>query len=166
MARQETNQFSAKPSSVIGSSWRWRWASGIAAFLLVVFVCYLLGVTYRTQQRLQKTAMIRLQENLEGLAQAVDYFILERRNDLQKLASGNATVAYFTNKALGMSMEYGLKESLNNIVRQFQHLNESTLIKTRANYSRLALFSAEGEILAEYAIVSPHPVQKLSLIHI
>ncbi|MEI6259117.1 MAG: ATP-binding protein [Deltaproteobacteria bacterium] len=161
MARQETNQFSAKPSSVIGSSWRWRWASGIAAFLLVVFVCYLLGVTYRTQQRLQKTAMIRLQENLEGLAQAVDYFILERRNDLQKLASGNTAVAYFTNKALGMSMEYGLKESLNNIVRQFQHLNESTLIKTRANYSRLALFSAEGEILAEYAIVSPYPVQKL-----
>jgi two-component system NtrC family sensor kinase len=135
------------------------WASGAAAFLLIGFVIYLLAVTYRSQQHVQKSAMIRLHENLVGLARGVDYFILERRNDMQKLAINNITEAYFTNKSLGMSMEYGLKGSLTHIATQFRQLNESFLLKTGAVYHRMALISVDGEILTEHADASPYSIQ-------
>lgn len=135
-------------------------ASGFAALLLIGFVCNLLGMTYRSQQHLQKTAMIRLQENLAGQAQAEGYFILERRNDIRNMASSSTTEAYFLNKALGMSMEYGLIGSLNNIVSQFRHLNDSSIVNSGSIYARLALFSLEGDLLAAYHNNSPKPILK------
>ena len=139
------------------------WASGVAALLLIGFVVYLLWVTYQSQQDLQKSAMIRLQEDIVGLARAVDYFILERRNDVQKLAISSTTEAYFINKALGMSMQYGLKGSLSNISLQFKQLNESFLFKTGIVYSRIALFSVDGEILTEHVAASSYPIQNFDV---
>lgn len=134
------------------------WTSGVAAFLLIGFVVYLLGITYQSQQNIQKSAMVRLQENLVGVARAVDYFILERRNDMQKLSISNITEAYFTNKNLGMSMEYGLKGSLTHIATQFRQINESFLFKTGAVYTKLALISHNGEILTEHTDPFSSPI--------
>lgn len=153
---QQPPKMSDSNRFILKKTW---WTSGIAAFLLVGFVIYLLGVTYRSQQNIQKSAMIRLQENLGGVARAVDYFILERRNDMQKLSISNITEAYFANKDLGMSMEYGLKGSLTHIATQFRQLNESFLFKTGAVYTKLALISLDGEILTEHTDSFSFPIQ-------
>jgi len=131
----------------------------MSSAVLIGIVFSLLLFNYKTQQRLQKAAVSRSEENLESQAKAVEYFISERRNDLRGLATGDMVSAFFTNKALGMSMEYGLKGSLDNIRKQFSHLNEATRLEEEPIYTRLVLFSPEGEILAEYQSISPCPIQ-------
>jgi len=132
----------------------------VTIILLILIMGYLLWQNYQTQLRLQNTAVNRLEENLTGQARAVDYFILERENDLRELATGSMVTAYFTNKSLGMSEQYGLKGSLNNIQRQFKLLNASSLVNDQSIYARLVLFSSEGKVLAEYKDESPHPINQ------
>ncbi len=139
-----------KEDLLIGSNVGWRWTFVLAIVLLMAMISCLLGYSYLTQTRLQTAAMTRLEENLSSRADAVNYFVLERENDLRKLANGAMVAAYFSNKALGMSEEYGLKGSLNHIKKQFERINESELMEGGSIYSRLAMFSPDGEVLVEH----------------
>jgi len=138
----------------------WRWTFVVAVVMLVGIVGYLLWHSYQTQTRLQMAAINRLEGDLNGRARAADYFILERENDVRELATGNIVTAYFSNKSLGMSEAYGLKASLNLTHRQFSHLNESVMLGGDAVYTRLALFSSDGEQLVAYQSVSPCPIRQ------
>lgn len=137
-----------------------RWIYNVMSTILLIGIVFsLLTFNYKTQQRLQKAAVSRAEESLESRAQAVEYFISERSNDLRWLATGDMVSAFFTNKALGMSMEYGLKGSLDHISKQFRHLNEAALVEGEPIYTRLVLFSPAGEILTEYQSASPDLIQ-------
>ncbi len=142
------------------SGFRWRWTLAMAVILLIGMIGYLLGYSYLTQRRLLTAGAVRLEENLAGRVKAVQYFLQEREKDMRELAEGNLVKAYFSNKALGMSLEYGLKGSLNHIKRQLRHLNAAVTVTGTPIYARLALFSATGEVLAEYQGVSPCPIRK------
>ncbi len=129
---------------------RWQYSFWLAAFSLILFIGYLLLSNYLAQTNMRDKALSRIHQNILGRAEAVGYFCVERRNDLEELATGKIVNAYFSNKALGMSLAYGLKGSLNNIVRQFQHLNETTLLNKKNIYNRLILYDLDGSVLAEY----------------
>jgi len=136
----------------------WPLAYVLALTLFIGIVGYLLWYGYRTQSRLQTAAMVRLEENIAARARTLDYFIQERRNDVRELAVGSLVSAYFTNKALGMSEQYGLKGSLIHIAHQLRYLNEAVLFAGQGVYSYLALFSPSGEKLAEHHGVQPCPI--------
>ena len=121
----------------------------VAAILLVVFVGSLLGSNYFTLLHQKKMVLDRINTNLNGRVEAVSYFLDERQNDAAKVATGKIVGAYFSNKALGMSMAYGLKGSLNNVVNQFKHLTKTTLLKGKPIYKRVVLFDIDGNVLAE-----------------
>jgi len=147
-------------SSPIAANGNWRWAFAMAVVMLVGIVSYLLWHSYQTQSRLQTAAINRLVEDLNSRAKAAEYFIRERENDVNELATSKIVTAYFTNKSLGMSEAYGLKGSLNLIHRQFRHINESTILGGEAIYTRLVLFSLNCEQLVEYQGVSPCPIHR------
>ncbi|MBW1717694.1 MAG: hypothetical protein JRJ77_18090 [Deltaproteobacteria bacterium] len=71
---------------------------------------------YRSQVKLQESALDHLREDTEKRSMAVSYFCSERKNDLNSLASNRAISAFFENKALGMSMEYELRASLLDLI--------------------------------------------------
>ena len=71
---------------------------------------------YRSQVKLQESALDHLREDTEKRSMAVSYFCSERKNDLNSHASNRAISAFFENKALGMSMEYELRASLLDLI--------------------------------------------------
>lgn len=129
---------------------RWQYSFWLAAFSLLLFIGYLLVSNYVAQTIMRDKSLSRIHQNLRGRAEAVGYFCMERRNDLEELATGKIVNAYFSNRDLGMSLAYGLRGSLNNIVRQFRHLDKTTLINKKNIYSRLVLFDLDGSVLTEY----------------
>jgi PAS domain S-box-containing protein len=131
-----------------------------AVTLLAVGMMY---YNFLSQKRLQSMTVVRLEESLAGRAKAVNYFFMERKNDMRELAASSSVNGYFTNRALGMSLEYGLRGSLQLIQRDFQHLDKSGLSNLRTMYTRLVLFATDGEMLVEYQGVSPCPVTGCNL---
>ncbi len=146
--------------SGLTGGWYKQWRFGLAAVLLIGILGYLLGANYLSQRRLQEEAIRRLQIDLVGRATAVNYFILERKKDLQTLASSTQVLAYFANKALGMSMTYGLRGSLNLVSKQLHNVNKSVLLKGEGTYCRLMLLSVEGAVLSDERLETPCPIQE------
>jgi len=138
----------------------WRGISVLAVVLILSMTCYLLGYTFVSQKRLQDATLIRMEDNIAERARDVGYSILERKNNLQELAASDVVVAYFTNKSLGMSKEYGLKGSLNLIYKQLQHRSKTNLPGIAGMYSRMVLFAADGELLVEYQEENPGSIKK------
>ncbi|GEM_PF-4150345 len=140
--------------------WSWRGIPILAIILVFGMTCYLLGYTFISQKRLQDAALIRLEENLEDRALEVGFFIKERKNDLLELAASDVVEAYFTNKALGMSKEYGLKGSLSQIYKQFQHRSTTNIHGIAGMYVQMLLLDADGETLVGYQGATPFFTQK------
>ncbi|SHO51610.1 PAS domain S-box protein [Desulfopila aestuarii] len=127
-----------------------RWYTAFAGLLLIGIIAFLLGLNYQGQWRLQQEAMRFLQVDLAARSDAISYFVMERMSDMEKLTSNsNAAATFFINKSLGMSMEYGLRGSLNLVYREFDSLSETTAFGGEAIWSRLVLFSNEGSQILE-----------------
>jgi PAS domain S-box-containing protein len=138
----------------------WRGIPILASILVFGMICYLLGHTFVSQKRLQDAALTRLEDNLAERARDVGLFIMERKNDLLELAASDVVEAYFTNKALGMSKEYGLTGSLNLIYKQFQHRSRTNMSGMPGTYARMMLFAADGETLVDYQGAMPCSIKK------
>src|SRR3989304_1849382 len=91
---------------------RWNLTVIVASLVLVGFIGFLVVENYLSQLELQGYTLEQLRQDTEKRATAVTYFSSERKNDLRNLALSRETSIFFENKALGMSMEYGLKASL------------------------------------------------------
>jgi len=89
-----------------------RLLAALIGLALVGYIGYLVISQYRTQLAIQDAALRQLTSDSARRATAVSYFYSERKEDLRQLERSRELSAYFENKALGMSMEYGLKASL------------------------------------------------------
>ena len=125
----------------------------IIAFVLILvgYMAFLLTDLYRSRSEIQQAAKARLLEDAGKRGAALGYFFSERINDLQDLAENRELSAYFENKDLGMSMEYGLAASLdeaNTAVGKFRNkkkLGESGI------YRRVVFLDAGGRKLLDSA---------------
>ncbi|MCD6486051.1 MAG: hypothetical protein J7K35_01815 [Syntrophobacterales bacterium] len=124
--------------------------AGIAAgVVLCVLVALLLTTNYLSQVKLRKSGMEQLRYDMEKHAAAASYFFSERGNDLKNLAESRVVSAFFENRALGMSMEYGLKASLSRISRSFDSLMEKKLISGNHIYNRIVFIDKSGKLLVD-----------------
>ena len=123
--------------------------TGLAGTILVAVLAFFLWVNYDSQMRLREKAISRLVENLGRQASSVGYFCGERRSDLKNLARAREISIFFQNRALGMSMAYGLRASL---VQIRNHLNSLTLerkIGKEPVYQRMMFFDVEQGLLVD-----------------
>lgn len=120
-----------------------------ASPLLVAFMLLLLGTTYLSQQSLREAADHELWYNLEKRASTLGYFYSERKTDINNLLKDRSVSTYFANKALGMSMEYGLRASLISMRKSFRELVESKRIDGSPIYLRLMFIDKAGKILVD-----------------
>ncbi|MBW2630497.1 MAG: hypothetical protein JRC90_01820 [Deltaproteobacteria bacterium] len=122
--------------------------AGIAAgVVLCGLITLLLTTNYLSQVELRKSGMEQLRYDMEKHAAAASYFFSERGNDLRNLAESRTVSAFFENRALGMSMEYGLKASLFGISSSFDRLMEKKLIAGDHIYTRIVFIDKSGELL-------------------
>ncbi len=124
---------------------------------LVAYLLLLLGTTYISQQDLREASANALRFNLEKRASALSYFHSERTNDISTLAKDRALDVFFSNRALGMSMEYGLRSSLLSMQKTFQGLVDSKQIDFASIYLRLLFYDQKGERLVDVGTTAGTP---------
>ncbi|MGO9016082.1 MAG: response regulator [Dissulfurispiraceae bacterium] len=124
-------------------------AAFLVAVLLLAYVCILLFAIYQSQTNLQSTLLEQLNQETEKRAAAVEYFFAERKDDLIDAARSREISVFFENRALGMSMEYGLKFSLTEIEELFRGMIRTKKIGDDAIYSRIAFIDAGGNLLID-----------------
>ncbi|MBW2168751.1 MAG: PAS domain S-box protein [Deltaproteobacteria bacterium] len=113
-------------------------AAVVAGVFVIGYICLLVGVNYLSQAELQESALEQLRQDMKKRATTVNYFCSERKNDLKNLAESRAISAFFENKALGMSMEYGLRSSLLGISETFDRL-----------FTRIVFIDTRGRLLVD-----------------
>jgi PAS domain S-box-containing protein len=121
----------------------------LAGLLLAGLIAFLVGKIYESQVEIRNFAMTSLRQDLENRAAAFSYLFLERKNDLNELIERKAITHFFENKALGMTMEYGLKASLVNIQELFRQLLEERKIGNEKAYDRILFVDDSGKSLVD-----------------
>ncbi len=122
--------------------------SGVT-LILIGFIGFLVAANYQAQRRVRAFAMAQLRHDTETRADALSYYFSERRNDLENLASSRSILVFFENKALGMSMEYGLKASLVAISETFDRLLRERELEGAKIYNRIVFIDGEGAVLVD-----------------
>ena len=124
----------------------------IAGFLIsFLFICYLVFIvvnSYQTQVRLQNALVEQLRQDVAKHANTIGYFVDERKNDLHYLSDAREISVYFENKALGMSMEYGLGSSLVDISTYFRYFIADRKTSGDTIFSKISLYDSNGKLLA------------------
>ena len=124
-------------------------ATLMVAAALVGLMAVLLFTHYRATAELQQDLIERLHLETQSRATALDYFFSERRDDLSHLSNSRLLGAFFENRALGMSLEYGLKQSLIPVQRAFERLIERKRLGSEPIYARLVLLDEDGQLLID-----------------
>ncbi len=124
-------------------------ATILVSVVLILYVGSLLVANYRSAANLRAT--MEEQRRLESgrRVAALGYFFSERRDDLANLSLSLELAGFYESRALGMSMRYGLKQSLVPIRTRFRQLIDRKRIGTAAIYRRLVLVDETGEALVD-----------------
>ncbi len=136
---------------------RGRFLVHAAGPLLVAYLILLLATTYISQQNLREAAINELNLDIEKRAAALSYFHSERIADLTTLIEDQALSAFFSNRALGMSMEYGLRASLLLMRKRFEKLTLDKKIEHSTAYLRLLFIDNQNERLVDVGEASGQP---------
>ncbi len=137
----------------------------LAAVLLAGFMAVLIARNYLSQIQVQQYALKSLEQNLDRRADGLSYFFSERRSDLMHLSSSAEVRAFFENRALGMTREYGLKASLVLVSEAFGRILQERALGGRPIYTRIALLETSGDVLVDRALADHDVLNKETARH-
>jgi signal transduction histidine kinase len=121
----------------------------LLGLLWVGYLGYLLSNLYRSHGELQSYHREQVLRESGKRAEALAYFFSERSKDLRSLVSGRELQTYFENKALGMSMQYGLAASLHSIRDAFDAFRTESLLSGSEIYQRIVFLGADGRSMVD-----------------
>jgi signal transduction histidine kinase/CheY-like chemotaxis protein/HPt (histidine-containing phosphotransfer) domain-containing protein len=105
--------------------------------------------SYQAQVMLRNSFKELLRQDASKQAISIEHFFDERKNDLRYLASAREISVYYENKALGMSLEYGLGSSLVDISAYFTYFVADRKAFDDQIYARIMLLDKFGSVLAD-----------------
>ncbi|MDD2734466.1 MAG: ATP-binding protein [Desulfuromonadaceae bacterium] len=114
---------------------------------LLIAIFYLVISQYRSQVALQQTALKQVSYVSERRATAFGYFLSEQQHFLKELAESREFKAYFENKALGMSMEYGLQASILIVTEHFDDVRKKKNLDNHPMFERIVFVDKAGRLL-------------------
>jgi|GEM_PF-945055 len=124
-------------------------ALSLAGLFLCGYVAVLLWVYYQSQMELRQGALGRFTREAEKAAATLSYFFSECKDDVVELGRRRVLAAYFENRALKMTMEYGLGASLVEMGAEFQRFLDEKKVGGVAVYRRVLLLDKEGKVLVK-----------------
>src|SRR5919197_3637356 len=83
-----------------------------AGAILIALVGYLLFANYRAALTLRQNLLTRHSQEVQLHAAALSHVLASAEQDLRYVAESREVAAFFENRDLGMSMQYGLALSL------------------------------------------------------
>ncbi|MCX5814717.1 MAG: PAS domain S-box protein, partial [Proteobacteria bacterium] len=122
----------------------------LLALTLVGYLGYLIRAQYLAQRELQGQSSTRIVRGVEKRADAVSYFLQERMNDVKDITASRDLAVYFENRALGMSMEYGLSASLDALKESLSSYDVKKRLGDKPLFSHILILGPAGETLVEY----------------
>jgi diguanylate cyclase (GGDEF)-like protein len=125
------------------------WAVALSGLALAAFIGILVAKSYLAQSDLRESALKYFQQDLEKQASGLSYFFSERENDLKNLPTKREIDIFFENKAMGMSMEYGMKSRLSAIHDSFDLVLKGRMLGEDRIYTRFVLIDSSGECLVD-----------------
>ncbi len=125
--------------------------------MLVGYIAFLLLSNYHSQIGLQKSGAEQMRLDTEKHADAIGYFFSEQKDHLKNLAERREISAFYENKALGMSMEYGLGYSLFGIGKVFDRFLENRRIGGDKTYTRITFLESNGAVMVDRPDDNPKP---------
>jgi len=135
----------------------------LANLIVFAFIAYLLFSTLSSHQKLIQAAEKRFAREAENQARNTAYFITERLRDLERLASSAEVQAYFQNKALGVSYQYGLRASLSQITSLFKRLLSEKTQFGNNFFLSLVLIDKNGLVIIADSTINEAGVYKKPL---
>jgi diguanylate cyclase (GGDEF)-like protein/PAS domain S-box-containing protein len=121
-------------------------------FIAVAFCVYasvLLWSGFRSQEQLTMAADSRLVTEAARQAGVLGDFLAERRANVSELADAHEIETYLTNKALGMSLRYGLEANLDAIKGRLRRWGAKNVIRGKEIFNRTVFADTDGTPLAE-----------------
>lgn len=122
----------------------------LAFFCVIAVVFTLLVFNYRLHTKVQEGNLRRAQNVLNGQAKRFELLLGEINYLVQSVADGNEAYAFFQSRALGMTMAYGLRASLNNVTRIFERTLAARSHGSGASFSQMDLLDQDGQVLTRW----------------
>ncbi|MEF8749176.1 MAG: ATP-binding protein [Candidatus Accumulibacter propinquus] len=122
---------------------------------LAACTAILLWSLHSSQTQLRAASEARLVADSERRAAAVADFVGESRQAAAELAGSHEMEAYLVNRALEMSLQYGLGASLDAIEQRFRRQIEQKTLREQAIYRQIVFLGEDGSILAAAGKAAP-----------
>ncbi len=133
-------------------SFRLLWA---VLFVIFCATAYILIQLYQTSSLLVEANRRSFVQRVESSAAILNDLLGQRVIDMDTLSQSKALQSYYQNKALGMSMEYGLAVSLAALTKELERFNRIMLEDGSPLFQHVDYFDVEErKIIAESH--SPH----------
>lgn len=120
------------------------WIIILAGLVLVGLVGFLIWRNHVSYLDIKELAVSRLEAESRNRARAISSFLLERSNDIQRLADSKQVLTYFENKAPGMPQAHGLKENRTAVKALFERTIETTRLGGTPLYEAIALLDGQS----------------------
>lgn len=124
-------------------------SSTIILIILGFFVGAIVWMNYNSQVKLRNASIAQIQDYASIEANTLGHFFIDRSIDLEDLSANREILAYFENKALGMSREYGLWASLVGMSELFSRYVSQKQLEAIPVYTRIGFWDSCGEFLAD-----------------
>jgi diguanylate cyclase (GGDEF)-like protein len=123
------------------------WPLAIAGVFMAMTLV-VLGELYLSQKQLHKATDNYLIADSVRRTEEIADFLKERRMAVARLASSHTIAAYLTNRALGMSWQYGLNANLDFIEAEFAKEFEDSKFRGRPVYRGITFLNEDGRAVA------------------
>ena len=116
--------------------------------ILVSYILALIIITTIDQKKIESYKENEINSYVQSKAVTLEYFFNVLKKDISNISENRILSLYFLNKALGMSMDYGLKVSINKIDRFLDKFKISQNIKNSSIFKDIILIDLEKNIVS------------------
>ncbi|MFO7497321.1 MAG: ATP-binding protein [Desulfobacterales bacterium] len=121
----------------------------VTAVALAGYIGFVLYTNFLSHKKLRETSIRLISQEMDKRATDLRYFSETLRKEVRGLAFSGKIDLFFENKALGMSMEYGLRSTLRALGGTFQTFVEQKNLNTQPIFARLVFLDHEGHPLID-----------------
>ena len=105
--------------------------------ILTLFVTYLIVKVYQSSSLLAQAGKSSFAQETKTITANLDAYFERLRSDAENLAKNKAMHAYYQNKALGMSVEYGLSVAVAETRDEFDRLLKTLNVRGFPVFSQI-----------------------------
>lgn len=125
-----------------------RWPT-LVALVFCIYSWLLLWNAFSSHAQLKAAADVRIVADNDRRAAALADFAVDRLNGATELADAPEIQNFLVNKALGMSLKYGLSANLDAIEVRFRQQMERKQLRGEPIYNRILFYDIDGQVLVD-----------------